>query len=70
MGPNAYLLSLRLNGVRRSLLSGQACSVHEAAAAWGFWNLSQFAHDFRHQFGERPSETLARATQPKGSWRK
>lgn len=67
MGPNAYLRSLRLNGVRRSLRAGRATSVHEAAAAWGFWNLSQFAHDYRHQFGERPSQTLARAAQARGS---
>lgn len=68
MGPNAYLRSIRLNGVRRVLRGGGgACSVREAAAAWGFWNLSQFAHDYRHQFGERPSDTLARAAQAAGS---
>jgi len=70
MGPNAYLRSLRLNGVRRALRAGRVGSIHEAAAAWGFWNLSQFAHDYRHQFGERPSETLARAAQASGSCRK
>jgi AraC family ethanolamine operon transcriptional activator len=70
MGPNAYLRSLRLNGVRRALRAGQVCSVHAAAAAWGFWNLSQLAHDYRHQFGERPSQTLRRAAQASGSCRK
>jgi AraC family ethanolamine operon transcriptional activator len=70
MGPSAYLRSLRLNGVRRMLRAGQADSVQAAAAAWGFWNLSQFAHDYRHQFGERPSQTLARAGQASGSCRK
>lgn len=67
LGPNAYLRSLRLNGARRALRSGGARNVREAAAAWGFWNLSQFAHDYRHQFGERPSDTLARAVQAAGS---
>ena len=70
MGPSAYLRSLRLNGVRRMLRAGQAGSVQAAAAAWGFWSLSQFAHDYRHQFGERPSQTLARAGQASGSCRK
>jgi AraC family ethanolamine operon transcriptional activator len=70
MGPNAYLRTLRLNGARRALRGGEAASVHEAAAACGFWNLSQFAHDYRYQFGERPSETLARAVQASGSCRK
>jgi len=67
MGPNAYLRSIRLNGARRALRGGAAANVREAAAAWGFWNLSQFAHDYRHQFGERPSDTLMRAAQAAGS---
>jgi AraC family ethanolamine operon transcriptional activator len=70
MGPNAYLRSLRLNGARRAMREGRVSSVQEAAAAWGFWNLSQFAQDYRHQFGERPSATLARAVQASGSCRK
>jgi AraC family transcriptional regulator, ethanolamine operon transcriptional activator len=67
MGPNAYLRSIRLNGVRRALRSGASANVREAAAAWGFWNMSQFAHDYRHQFGERPSDTLLRGAQAAGS---
>ena len=62
VSPLAYLRSVRLNGVRRLLREpapGQ--TVQAAAAAWGFWNLSAFAADYRRQFGERPSETLARA---------
>lgn len=63
MSPHAYLRSIRLNGVRRALRSGAggSGSVREAAGAWGFWNLSQFASDYRHHFGERPSDTLRRA---------
>jgi len=65
MSPKAYLRSIRLNGARRALRGGEgaATSVRDAAAAWGFWNLSQFACDYRHQFGERPSDTLLRSSQ-------
>lgn len=67
VSPQVYLRTLRLNGVRRSLRNpGNAfMNVQEAAAAWGFWNLSQFSQDYRRLFGERPSDTLqgARATQ-------
>jgi AraC family ethanolamine operon transcriptional activator len=56
-----YLRSLRLNAVRRELLAGTCCRVQEVAARWGFWSLSQFAADYRRQFGERPSDTRLRA---------
>lgn len=59
--PVAYLRGLRLNAVRRDLVAGDAPTVHDAAARQGFWSLSQFASDYRGLFGERPSETLARA---------
>lgn len=60
MSPGAYLRALRLNAVRRELKSPAARSktVQDAAAAWGFWHLSQFALDYRKLFGERPSQTL------------
>ncbi|MEP6873539.1 MAG: helix-turn-helix domain-containing protein [Burkholderiales bacterium] len=62
MSPKAYLRSIRLNGARRALrcASGDTATVQLVAAAWGFWDLSQFARDYRHQFGERPSDTLHR----------
>lgn len=59
--PVAYLRSLRLNAVRRDIASGAAATVHDAAARQGFWSLSQFAGDYRRLFGERPSQTQARA---------
>ncbi|MDO9315893.1 MAG: helix-turn-helix domain-containing protein [Burkholderiaceae bacterium] len=59
--PVVYLRTLRLNAARRDLLTGVAPSVQEAAGRHGFWSLSQFASDYRRQFGERPSQTLARA---------
>ncbi len=58
--PANYLRAVRLNGVRRTLRTGQFASVQDAAAAWGFWNLSQFSADYRRFFDERPSETLQR----------
>lgn len=62
VNPVAYLRSVRLNGVRRMLREGSdGLTVQGAAARWAFWNLSAFAADYRRQFGERPSETLARA---------
>lgn len=60
--PVVYLRTLRLNAARRDLLTGVAPSVQEAAGRHGFWSLSQFASDYRSQFAERPSQTLARAT--------
>jgi transcriptional regulator GlxA family with amidase domain len=36
-------------------------SVTATASACGFGNLGHFAKDYRKAFGERPSETLARA---------
>ena len=59
--PVAYLRSLRLNAARRDLRGGFANSVQDAAAQHGFWSLSQFGSDYRRQFDERPSQTLARA---------
>lgn len=60
LSPARYLRALRLNGVRRELKRprpGAAC-VQDIAAHWGFWHLSQFATDYRRQFGELPSQTL------------
>lgn len=60
VSPLAYLRSVRLNGVRRLLRNGGA-TVQQAAAHWGYWNLSQFAADYRRQFGENASHTRSRA---------
>lgn len=67
--PVAYLRNLRLNAVRRDIASGAAATVHDAAARQGFWSLSQFAGDYRRLFGERPSQTQARATSGPASTR-
>ena len=59
--PVAYLRALRLNAVRRDLRTGAAATVQDAAARHGFWSLSQFGSDYRQQFAERPSQTMARS---------
>ncbi|MBN9462917.1 MAG: helix-turn-helix domain-containing protein [Burkholderiales bacterium] len=61
IGPLAYLRFMRLGGARRMLSSGTAgMRVRDAVEAFGFWHLSRFSHDYRHLFGELPSETLRR----------
>jgi AraC family ethanolamine operon transcriptional activator len=65
ISPAAYLRSVRLNSVRRELKNPASVyrNVQDAAAAWGFWHLSQFASDYKHLFGELPSAALrGRAT--------
>lgn len=66
VSPHAYIRAVSLNGVRRHLLREDSpCgSVQDAAAAYGFWHMSQFARDYRLMFGERPSETLRRRGGP------
>lgn len=61
MSPVTYLRALRLNGVRRDLKRGGDEPVADRAARWGFWHLSRFAADYRHLFGELPSQTLRHA---------
>ncbi len=62
VSPKQYLKSVRLNGVRRDLQRrGPQVKVADIANCWGFWHMGQFAADYRHRFGELPSETLHRA---------
>jgi AraC family ethanolamine operon transcriptional activator len=68
VSPKTYLRSRRLAGVRRDLTESEpgARSVHEIAGHWGFWHMGQFARDYRLQFGELPSATLARSAHRRG----
>ncbi len=61
--PARYLRALRLNGVRRALKcpGDRRVGVQDIAARWGFWHLGQFSTDYKRQFCELPSQTLARA---------
>ena len=61
--PKTYLTARRLNGVRKMLKApdSRTIKISDVASRWGFWHMSQFAADYRRQFGELPSETLTRA---------
>ncbi|KRP59365.1 helix-turn-helix domain-containing protein [Pseudomonas trivialis] len=63
--PLNYLRSIRLNGVRRTLMSTPAAqfSIGDAAAQWGFYHLSHFAAEYHALFAELPSHT-SRAASP------
>ncbi|MFS2068156.1 helix-turn-helix domain-containing protein [Pseudomonas sp. CT11-2] len=61
--PLNYLRSVRLNGVRRTLMSTRAShlSIGDAAAQWGFYHLSHFAAEYQELFAELPSHTARAA---------
>jgi AraC family ethanolamine operon transcriptional activator len=57
-----YLRSRRLWSVRKLLVTGSPLlTVMAAAQANGFWHMSDFSQIYGKSFGEKPSETLARA---------
>lgn len=62
ISPHAYIRAISLNGVRSHLKDSHSphASIQDAAAAFGFWHMSQFAQDYRQLFGERPSDTFKR----------
>jgi AraC-like DNA-binding protein len=67
MAPMAYLTRLRLNRVRKELLTADRGSTTVSAEAlnWGFWHLGEFTRAYKACFGERPSDTLRqRSTEP------
>lgn len=55
MRPKAYINAMLLNGARRALRTSN--HVADAANAWGFWHMGQFAKDYHKLFGELPSQT-------------
>ncbi|GAA3183305.1 MULTISPECIES: AraC family transcriptional regulator [Streptomyces] len=61
--PLAYLREVRLDHVRKELLSGDpgTTTVTAVAARWGFLHPGRFSVAYRRQFGEPPSQTLRRA---------
>lgn len=60
--PKRFFRTLALNDVRRELISSDGSGrVSDIAPFYGFWHMSQFAADYKTQFGELPSETLSRA---------
>lgn len=59
VSPVSYIKAMRLNHVRRLLLSRAAArrTITAIALDSGFWHLSQFAADYQRFFGENPSAT-------------
>lgn len=66
--PQSYVLKLRLNRIRDDLASPDEAlrTVTMVSHRWGIAELGKLAARYREQFGELPSETLARraANQP------
>jgi AraC family transcriptional regulator, ethanolamine operon transcriptional activator len=62
MGPNRFLRLHRLSEAHRMLrVALPSQTVTRIATELGIWDLGRFAGEYRHLFGESPSETLARA---------
>ena len=60
--PAQYVKRIRLERARSQLQAGsRETTVTAVAVSNGFSNLGHFASDYRRAFGERPSDTLARA---------
>lgn len=56
--PMTYLRTLRLEAVHEDLrLPDQRASIADIAHRWGFRHLGRFAADYRHRYGETPSQT-------------
>lgn len=62
VSPMTYVRALRLQRVRRLLLSPavHTRSVSEIALDCGFWHLGQFAADYKQHYSESPSATYRR----------
>ena len=60
--PKRFFRNLALNEVRHELIGSRGTArVSDIAPFYGFSHMSRFARDYKQQFGELPSETLARA---------
>ncbi len=57
--PKEFINSQRMVMVRRDLLS-EPDTITKLAHRWGYSHMSQFAREYRRQFGELPSQTRIR----------
>ncbi len=57
MSPAKYIRALRLNNIRREILSMENKTLGDIAAKWGIWHLGRFSKDYYQLFGELPSAT-------------
>lgn len=62
--PQAYVRRLRLHRIRHDLADDteRACTIALIANDWGMSDLGRMAGSYRELFGEKPSETLAKAS--------
>ena len=59
--PKRCISGVRLRGVRSALLEADPeVRVIDIANEWGFWHMGDFAMNYRREFGELPSTTLAK----------
>jgi AraC family ethanolamine operon transcriptional activator len=59
--PKHCISGVRLRGVRRELLKADpAVRVTDIANEWGYWHMGDFAMNYRREFGELPSATVAK----------
>jgi AraC family ethanolamine operon transcriptional activator len=59
--PKRCISGVRLRGVRRELLEADPeVRVTDIANEWGYWHMGDFAMNYRREFGELPSTTLAK----------
>ena len=66
VGPQGWFQAMKLNEANRELRAqgpGEV-SVTDVALRWGFTHFGRFSVEYRRMFGERPSETLKRASRP------
>ena len=57
MSPARYIRALRLNNIRREIMSRVPGTLGDIAAKWGIWHLGRFSRDYYELFGELPSAT-------------
>jgi AraC-like DNA-binding protein len=70
MAPLEYVRRQRLERARELLLTGgPGTTVTNVAGRSGFAHMGRFAREYRAHFGERPSATLARASELAGTGR-
>lgn len=64
IGVHAFIRQQRLHGARRAILQSDSSpgGVKRIALDWGFWHLGRFSAEYKSQFGELPTATLARRT--------
>jgi AraC family ethanolamine operon transcriptional activator len=63
VSPAQYWKMIRLNRARKDLLAAaqDGTDIYSVAARHGFWHFSQFSHDYKRHFVERPSDTVRKA---------